>query len=441
MNYYRTIHTLYGLQRMAAAEATGVSINLVQMAVGDGNGNPVSPSESQTALVREKFRATINRVYQDASDPLLFIAEMAIPPGVGQFTIREVGVFDSNGALFAVANTPAAYKPVASEGAFGDGLYRMAFKVSNATAVTIIVDPNVVVASRSWVINNITAAALIPGGTTGQVLAKLTNADGSYIWKDPTDANVVVDMIEEPQTLAAGQTVVDLAMTTTYGLSVYIEGVRLLASEWTPHPTIQTRLTLGTAYPADTKAAFVQNEPAGSAPAPLERNKNLSDVPDKAVGRTNLGVYSKEESDRLAPVGQIGFFDLETAPQGWLKANGALVSRTAYANLFAKIGTRHGAGDGFNTFALPDARGEFPRGWDDGRGVDNGRSVGTYQGGMIESHSHTTTIPLVQHTSSAGTFGVTDGPPGSTSIPYTSATTGGTETRPRNIAWLVCIKW
>lgn len=68
-------------------------------------------------------------------------------------------------------------------------------------------------------------------------------------------------------------------------------------------------------------------------------------------------------------VGVIGFFAGSSAPSGYLKANGALVSRTTYATLFAAIGTTFGAGDGSTTFALPDLRGEFLRGWDDGRGT------------------------------------------------------------------------
>ncbi|MCE0461561.1 tail fiber protein [Pseudomonas uvaldensis] len=78
-------------------------------------------------------------------------------------------------------------------------------------------------------------------------------------------------------------------------------------------------------------------------------------------------------------------------PNGWLKCNGSLVSRTQYAALFAAIGTRFGPGDGSTTFALPDLRGEFIRGWDDGRGIDAGRALGTAQVGQNASHTHTAT--------------------------------------------------
>lgn len=86
-----------------------------------------------------------------------------------------------------------------------------------------------------------------------------------------------------------------------------------------------------------------------------------------------------------APSGMVVYFAGQTAPTGWLKANGAAVSRTLYANLFAAIGTTYGAGDGSTTFNLPDMRGEFIRGWDDGRGVDAGRVLGSAQSDAIRN--------------------------------------------------------
>lgn len=443
---YATIHTNYGLQRLAQAETTGVPINLIEMAVGDGNGNETTPSQSQTQLVRERFRATINRVYQDASDPLRFTAELIIPASVGGFTLREVGVFDDTGSLFVVGNLPSTYKPENDEGAYSDTVVRVDFLVSNASTITLQVDPNVVVVTQQWISNNVTAATIIPGGTTGQILAKESNADGDYIWKDPTDAVVVVDTIAEKQTLAASQTIVDLTETITYGLAVYIDGIRLPmgsgADEWQPDPNITTRVILGKSYPDGSIFQGVNNEPAGSAPAPLERAKNLSDVASASTSRTNLDVFSKEETRQMAPAGLVATFARSTAPTGWLKANGAAVSRTAYADLYAAIGTRFGAGDGINTFNLPDLRGEFIRGWDDGRGVDSGRALGSAQGQLIESHDHG--MDPYKQVNANILQPVTGGAElSSVGVGGTVRTkaTGGSETRPRNVALLYCIKF
>jgi phage-related tail fiber protein len=437
---FKTIHTTLGLAAMAAAEATGTPVTLTEMAVGDGNGNAVTPTEGMTNLVREMFRASINRVFQSPTDPNRFTAELVIPATAGGFVLREVGVFDADGSLFAVGNLPDTYKPMASEGAFADTVVRLEFMVTNASVVTLQIDPSVAVATQQWISNHVTAAFMIPGGTTHQILRKKSNADGDTEWADPTDANVVVDTVEEQQTLAAAQTAVTLTATTTYGLSLYIEGVRLRNDQWTPHPTDETKLTLAASYPAGTKLTAVQNEPAGSAPAPLVKALNLSDVPSKATARTNLDVYSKAEADQKAPAGAVVHFARSSAPTGWLKANGAAVSRTAYASLFAAIGTAFGAGDGFNTFNLPDLRGEFVRGWDDARGIDASRAFGSAQADELRAHTHTTTVNRDRGATTAGNAVYGDEDYYGQNTLETSST-GGAETRPRNIALLACIKF
>lgn len=489
---FKTLHTAYGLARLADAERNDARINLTHMAVGDGNGNPTDPDEAQTQLVRERYRATINRLYPFPGNPQRFTAEMVVPVGVGGFTLREVGVFDDTGALFLVGNLPETYKPTqALDEAFADTIVRVEFMIGNAEVITLQVDPNIAVASQAWVINNLTAATLIPGGTVGQLLGKASNADGDYEWQNPDAINVTVDTIAEKQLLAADQTVVDLSITTTYGLAVYIDGRRLDlgsgAGEWQPDASLETRLHLGQSYPAGTRITLVQNEPAGSAGAPLERSQNLADVLDKAAARDNLEVYSRQEvNQRVRQPGDIFHTAANTAPSFSLKANGAAVSRTAYAALFARIGTRFGAGDGFTTFNLPDLRGEFVRGWDDGRGVDGGRELGSYQGGSLQlhghsgsaatagnhghsgkttvngTHSHTMTFlrdrsPVdpgnavlgdenyygeQTHTTSkdgAHIHGLSIDEAGNHTHTITIGNTGGAETRPRNVALLACI--
>lgn len=449
---FKTIHTNYGLQRLAQAESQGFAISLTHMAVGDGGGNDVTPSETQQQLVRERFRAVINRVYQSPTDPLRFTAELVIPASYGGFTLREVGVFDADGSLFAVGNLPATYKPTSEEGAYADTVVKLDFLVSNASTIQLQIDPNVVVVTQQWISNNVTAGTLIPGGTVGQVLAKVSNTDGDVHWIDPTQANVVVDTVSEVQTLAASQTVVDLTKTITYGLAVYIEGVRLTrgsgVDDWMPDETLPNRVILGKSYPEGTKIECVNNEPAGSAPAPLERNKNLSDVQDKATSRNNLDIYSKGETYNLArqqaPAGLVASFARQTAPTGWLKANGAAVSRTTYADLFAAIGTTFGAGDGVNTFNIPDLRGEFIRCWDDARGIDASRSFGSWQDSAVGEHNHLIQAwKATQSDPTGGSYavGADQGGGGSQQPDLQTRYEGVNETRPRNIALLACIKF
>lgn len=142
------------------------------------------------------------------------------------------------------------------------------------------------------------------------------------------------------------------------------------------------------------------------------------------------------------PAGAVIYVAANAAPSGYMKANGAVVSRSTYSPLFAAIGTTYGAGDGSTTFSLPDLRGEFQRGLDDGRGVDGGRSIGTAQAQDIQSHNHgvnSTAGPI-----NTGNGSIPHGATTGTMYKYnnlTTTSTGGTETRPRNIPMLACIKF
>lgn len=153
------------------------------------------------------------------------------------------------------------------------------------------------------------------------------------------------------------------------------------------------------------------------------------------------GVYN--ESDEFM-AGQRMLFrgPQDKIPAGWLIENGAAVSRTTYATLFAVIGVIYGAGDGATTFNLPDARGEFERGLDMGRGVDPGRVLGSAQGCAIQSHAHGFVRPAVNaqeltpgNMTYVGTA-VTGFSGGST-----TDSSGGGETRARNLAGIPIIKY
>jgi len=140
-------------------------------------------------------------------------------------------------------------------------------------------------------------------------------------------------------------------------------------------------------------------------------------------------------------VGQVIYVATPTAPDGWLKCDGSAVSRTTYANLFTAIGTTYGSGNGTTTFNLPDIRGEFIRGWDDGRGVDTGRTLGSTQTDSLKSHTHNLTV-RDGATSFGSDLALTKASgSGGTNMSQSIDETGGTETRPRNIALLVCIKY
>ena len=133
------------------------------------------------------------------------------------------------------------------------------------------------------------------------------------------------------------------------------------------------------------------------------------------------------------PAGAIFTFPFTLVPAGFLRCYGEHVSRTTYPDLFAAIGSTYGAGNGFSTFGLPDLRGEFIRGFDGDRGVDPFRRIGSFQGDEFRSHTHDTNIS----STGGGAFAEATGD-GFNNI--VTGATGGTETRPRNIALLFCIK-
>ncbi len=155
------------------------------------------------------------------------------------------------------------------------------------------------------------------------------------------------------------------------------------------------------------------------------------------------------------PAGTVIWSAASAAPSGTLKANGAAVSRTTYAALFSAIGTTFGIGDGSTTFNLPDLRGEFVRGWDDGRGVDSGRTFGSAQGDANKAHNHDVTGGAHSHAVYDDSLGGTgDALTISTGVnttatvqsdtgthTHTVSSEGGPEARPRNIALLACIKY
>ena len=145
----------------------------------------------------------------------------------------------------------------------------------------------------------------------------------------------------------------------------------------------------------------------------------------------------------VIPAGIISAFAANSPPTDWLECNGAAISRTTYATLFAAIGTTWGSGNGSTTFNIPDFRGEFLRGWDHGKGTDPGRGFGGLQGYILENHSHSFAITNMGDGSSNSINVAHSQAGGVTSVYFTTGGAGGSgnETRPRNIAIMYCIKY
>jgi phage-related tail fiber protein len=157
-----------------------------------------------------------------------------------------------------------------------------------------------------------------------------------------------------------------------------------------------------------------------------------------AINATNLNNFG-DGIREANPAGMVAFFGNSTAPTGWLKCNGAAVSRSTYSELYTAIGTTYGSGDGSTTFNLPDLRAEFIRGLDDSRGVDTGRAIGSAQAATeIFLPDNIVYLGPGHVINSDGNGGTSQGIAGGG-----MSTFNGTfkKVRPRNVALLACIKY
>lgn len=263
---YYAILTHVGAAKLANAAALGSKLQITQMAVGDGGGTLPSPTATQTSLIGEKRRAALNSLSVDAVNGSQIIAEQIIPEGEGGFWIREIGLFDADDALIAVANCAETYKPQLQEGSGRTQTVRMILIVNSADAVTLKIDPSVVLATRKYV---------------------------------------------------------------------------------------------------DDKVIEVKSSLLTELSGKMDKAKNGADIQNVAAFLKNLGLG---EGSAL-PVGIPVPWPSANPPTGWLKCNGAAFTSEQYPKL-ALV---------YPSLKLPDLRGEFIRGWDDGRGVDAGRVLNSFQ--------------------------------------------------------------
>nr|WP_255483368.1 phage tail protein [Cedecea sp. P7760] len=318
--------TNIGAAKLANATALGAQVEITQMAVGDGNGVLPTPNPAQTALVHEQRRAPLNMLTIDPVNISQIIAELVIPENVGGWWVREIGLFDKDGDMIAVANCAETYKPQLQEGSGRVQVIRVILIVSSTEAVTLKIDPSVVLATRKYV----------------------------------DDAVIEVKSYIDRQ------------------LAVHI-----------------------------------------------------------AADDPHTQYLLESDFDKYFPAGFPLPWPKVTPPDGWLKCNGATFDKAKYPLL----------GMVYPSGALPDLRGEFIRGWDDGRGIDAGRALLSAQAGMIERHEHkvhrrqddafvnqspNADSPGADHLSIVHSKTVIPG--GDVDTLYATPT-GGSETRPRNIAF------
>ncbi|HFU1986074.1 TPA: phage tail protein [Escherichia coli] len=428
---YYAILTNQGAARLANATMLGSKLNLTQMAVGDANGVSPTPDPAQTKLINQKRIAPLNLLSVDPNNQSQIIAEQIIPENEGGFWIREIGLYDDEGVLIAVANCPETYKPQLQEGSGRTQTIRMILVVTNTEAITLKIDPSVVLATRKYVDDEVLELRLYVDDQMSKHIAA-QDPHTQYAQKhNPTFTG-------EPKapTPAAGNN------TTRIATTAFVQAAITALINGAPD-TLDTLKEIAAAINNDPKfSTTINNALAGKQPL----DNTLTHLSGKDVA--GLLAYLGLGEGSALPVGVPVPWPSATPPTGWLKCNGAAFSAEEYPEL-AKA---------YPTNKLPDLRGEFIRGWDDGRGVDNGRGLLTLQDGAIVSHNHywgiwtsrtndqtlesftgTTILKQITPLSPAIDFDNYPIPnPAITEGGVVAATTkpaGANETRPRNVAF------
>ncbi|EOQ2605039.1 phage tail protein [Escherichia coli] len=439
---YYAILTNQGAARLANATMLGSKLNLTQMAVGDANGVLPTPDPAQTKLINQKRIAPLNLLSVDPNNQSQIIAEQIIPENEGGFWIREIGLYDDEGVLIAVANCPETYKPQLQEGSGRTQTIRMILVVTNTEAITLKIDPSVVLATRKYVDDEVLELRLYVDDQMRNHIAA-QDPHTQYAQKhNPTFTG-------EPKapTPPAGNN------TTRIATTAFVQAAITALINGAP-ATLDTLKEIAAAINNDPKFSTTINN-ALSGKQPLD--ETLTHLSGKDVA--GLLAYLGLGEGSALPVGVPVPWPSATPPTGWLKCNGAAFSAEEYPEL-AKA---------YPTNKLPDLRGEFIRGWDDGRGVDSGRTLLTNQEHAVISHNHgiptkvgsVTNIPygieqvISDETifSSARTVGVdywsnservftytTGGRNGAESVSSPDASSLIKETRPRNLAFAYIVR-
>jgi microcystin-dependent protein len=403
--------------RAAIAQVGGAigPVTLTKIAIGSAG---YTPTANRTALQTEIKRldpsgssvpvpGTIHLTTQDDS--------------ADSYSVKEIGLYTNNGVLFAIYSQTGV---ILTKGSTASALFALDFVMTNVPAGTVVVGD----AGFSYAQANESRLGVLAIATTAEAQAG-------------TIDNKIITPLKMAQVTATESRRGVIALATT-------AEAQALA-------------------PDDTKALSVARLVDRTATTgrvgvvALATNAQTQTGTDTTRAVTPASLASA--ASLFVPPGAVMPFASAATPSGWLAANGAAVSRTLYPALFAAIGTLYGVGDGSTTFALPDLRGYFVRG--QGTNADGTASgaFGTKQGDDFKSHSHTGSTSINgshSHSYSAPNSYQQDttnspangkratsnanpntGAAGDHSHTLTINPTGGTETRPKNIALLYCIKF
>lgn len=300
---YFAILTNQGAARLANATMLGTKLNITKMAVGDGNGTLPTPDPAQTRLINQTRIAPINSLSVDANDAGQIIAEQIIPENEGGFFIREIGLYDDDGILIAVANCPETYKPLLAEGSGRTQTIRMILVVSSTSAITLKIDPSVVLATRKYVDDAVIEVKNYADGFMRNHEKSRNHPDATTTAKGFTQLNSSVT--DDRETHSATPKAVKIAMDNA---NARLAKERNLAD--LPNPALaRQNMQLGdsstknTGTTANTVAAGDDARITGA----MQKSQNGADIPDVAKFLQNLGLRaSGQYTDNLLFTGPDG---------------------------------------------------------------------------------------------------------------------------------------
>ncbi|HDL6511899.1 TPA: phage tail protein [Yersinia enterocolitica] len=454
---YFALLTHIGTAKLANATALGTRLEITHMAVGDGGGTLPTPSPAQIQLVNEQRCAALNALTIDPNNPRQVIAEQIIPETEGGWWIREIGLLNKAGELIAVANCPESYKPQMQEGSGRIQTIRVILAVSNTAAVTLKTDPAVVLATRQY------ADQLISTTVT-------------------SISNHIRTLNPHPQYLLASHNLFDLgnikaaranlqlgsAATRNVG-NAQDELMQVGAFGWGGNCIMASAginaLTKTGMYCVNQ---YAPDKPEGFGDATIQHIQNDSLTAHQFIFSTNnthtaakiayrLRSYGQwrewidivtSRSQALTPIGIPLPYPGTTPPQGYLKCNGAAFYPYRYPTLATL----------YPTHKLPDLRGEFIRGFDDGRGIDTNRTLLSAQTDALQNitggiNGVSESMGSAPESHFSGAFAKTESVGNDNTPHHTDITHCGsfdfdasrvvrtaTETRPRNISFCYILR-
>ncbi|EAR5820732.1 tail fiber protein [Salmonella enterica] len=312
---FKTVITTAGAAKLAAATMPGgKKINLNVMAVGDGGGKLPEPDAGQTQLVNEVWRHTLNKISQDNRYSNYIVAELVIPPEVGGFWMRELGLYDDEGTLIAVANMAESYKPELAEGSGRAQTCRMVIIVSSVESVALSIDSTMVMATQDYVDDRLAEheksrrhpdATLKEKGFTQ--LSNATDSESETLAATPKAVKTAYDLANAKYTAQDATTtrkgIVQLSNatdSTSETLAATPKAVKvaydLANAKYTAQDATTARkgiiqLSNATDSTSETLAATPKavKTAMDNANGRLEKNSNGSDIPDKDLFVRRIG--------------------------------------------------------------------------------------------------------------------------------------------------------